>query len=69
LALTRARHRLFLVADAGTLQRRSQWEQAVDDLDETAAGLERDLVARLVLYLLGQGRHQAAFRLSEGGGA
>src|SRR5262249_38393912 len=48
LAPTRPARRLLLFAAGGTLQRRSQWTSAVDHLDETAAGRERDLVVQLL---------------------
>jgi hypothetical protein len=66
LALTRARERLILFGDPGTLARRSHWEGAVEHLDEPAARCERDLVVRLLRWLLGQGTSAPA---SEGGGA
>jgi hypothetical protein len=65
LALTRARDRLLLFGDAGTLTRRSQWEGPVDHLDETAAARERDLVCRLLRYLHGEGAHPKVFHLHE----
>jgi hypothetical protein len=69
LALTRAQARLILFGDPGTLARRSQWQGALDHLDEAAADRERQLVARLLGYLQGQGRHPEAFHLHEGSGA
>src|SRR5262249_13153001 len=66
LALTRARQRLILFGDPGTLVRRSQWQGRLDHLDEAAAGRERELLARLVCYLQGQGTHPRAFHLREG---
>ena len=65
LALTRARGKLILVGDAGTLARRSQWEGAVDHLDEAAAARERALIARLLRYLHGEGAHPRVFHLHE----
>jgi predicted nuclease with TOPRIM domain len=65
-ALTRARTKLILFGDPGTLARRTQWNGAVDHLNEAAALRERDLIARLVTYLDGQGRHQAVFQVRAG---
>jgi hypothetical protein len=53
-ALTRARHRLILIGDAGTLLRRSQWEGPLDHLDEPSATRERELITHLITYLQGQ---------------
>jgi hypothetical protein len=66
LALTRARDRLILFGDPGTLARRSHWEGGLDHLDEPAAQCERDLVAKMVRWLHGQGTSPPA---SEGGGS
>jgi hypothetical protein len=68
LALTRARTRLIVFGDPGTLARRSQWEGPLDHLDETAAGRERKLIAQLLCYLQGQGRHSDVFHLCESSG-
>jgi superfamily I DNA and/or RNA helicase len=68
LALTRARRRLILFGDVGTLARRSQWEGVLDHLDEAAAAREGQVVGRLLDYLQGRGRHARVFRLSGGGG-
>jgi superfamily I DNA and/or RNA helicase len=67
LALTRARARLIVFGDAGTLARRTQWEGVLDHLDESAAAREGQVIGRLVRYLQGGGPHPRAFRLSEGG--
>ncbi len=48
LALTRAAERVILFGDPGTLARRSQWQGALDHLDDTAAERERAVLARLV---------------------
>jgi hypothetical protein len=69
LALTRARFRLVILGDPGSLARRGQWEGALDHLDETVAARERDWVQQLLLYLKGQGRYPVAFQLHEGAGA
>jgi hypothetical protein len=69
LALTRARARLILFGDPGTLARRSQWEGPLDHLDEAAAGRERKVVAQLLRYLQGQGRHADGFHLCESSGS
>jgi len=66
MALTRARGRLVLFGDVGTLARRAQWESAVEHLDEAAAARERELIRRLLRYVQGQGAHPRAFHLREG---
>jgi superfamily I DNA and/or RNA helicase len=68
LALTRARRRLVLVGDPGTLARRVDWRGALDHLDEAAAATEARLLGQVLRYVQGQGRHADAFQLSEGGG-
>ncbi len=68
LALSRARRRLVLVGDPGTLARRVEWRGPLDHLDEAAAAAEVRLLGQLLRYLQGQGRHADAFQLSEGGG-
>ncbi len=69
LALTRARQRLVLFGDPGTLARRGQWDGPVDHLDEAASRVERRLAAKLVEYVQGQGCHPSTFHLREGAGA
>jgi hypothetical protein len=69
LALTRARDRLVLFGDAGTLVRRTQWEGPVDHLDAAPAAREREVIGRLVGYLQGQGAAAAAFHFREGNGS
>jgi superfamily I DNA and/or RNA helicase len=69
LALTRARARLVLFGDPGTLARRSQWDSPLDHLDEAASARERHIVSQLVDYLHGRGPHPEAFHLCEGGSA
>jgi superfamily I DNA and/or RNA helicase len=66
LSLTRACRRLILFGDPGTCVRRSQWQGALDHLDEQAAAREAQVFTRLVSYLQGRGRHAAFFHLSEG---
>jgi hypothetical protein len=66
--LTRAAARLILFGDPGTLARRSQWQGALDHLDEAAAQRERILVSQLISYIQGHGPHPRAFRLHPGGG-
>jgi hypothetical protein len=61
LALTRARRRLFLFGDPGTLARRVQWQGRVEPLDDAASAHEAHLIGNLVRYLQGQGRHAHAF--------
>jgi hypothetical protein len=68
LALTRARSKLFLFGDPGTLARRTQWQGSLDHLDETASAWERALVTQLVRYLQGQGGRQGAFQVHEARG-
>jgi hypothetical protein len=66
LALTRARHRLLVFGDPGTLARRGQWEGPVDHLDEEAAARERELIAQLVRYLQGLGASARSSHVREG---
>ncbi len=66
VALTRARRRLVLFGDTGTLARRAQWAGPVDHLDELSAGRERDVVGRLLEYIHGHGLHREAFAVGEG---
>jgi hypothetical protein len=66
VALTRARRRLLVFGDVGTLARRAQWAGPVDHLDELAAERERDVVARLLDYVHGHGTHRGAFAVVEG---
>jgi hypothetical protein len=68
LALTRPMQRLIICGDPGTLVRRSQWHGALDHLDDSAASREGRLVAGLLRYLQGLGRHGGVFRLVEGNG-
>jgi hypothetical protein len=68
LALTRARARLVLFGDPGTLARRGQWQGALDHQGEADAAREGRLVAQLLRYLQGQGRHGRSFRLCPGDG-
>src|SRR5262249_10312981 len=63
LALTRGRTRLLLFGDPGTLARRAEWNAPLDHLDESASALERGVVARLVQYIQGEGKHAPAFRV------
>jgi hypothetical protein len=55
LALTRARTRLMVFGDPGTLVRRSHWKGRLDHLDEHAALREAQCALHLVHYLKGQG--------------
>jgi hypothetical protein len=66
VALTRARRRLVVFGDAGTLARRGQWDAPLDHLDELAAGRERAVVGRLVEYIHGHGPYPEAFAVREG---
>ena len=65
-AFSRARCRLTIVGDPGTLVRRSQYEGRVDHLDERASAIERTWTARLVQYLNGHSHRNVRFRLTEG---
>ena len=66
LALTRAAERVILFGDPGTLARRTQWQGALDHLDETAAERERTLAARLVGVIQRTEAIPPGFRLREG---
>ena len=66
LALTRARRRLVLFGDVGTLMRRSQWTGPLDHLDEAAANRERDIVAHLLEYAHAPGPCREALACGEG---
>ncbi|HMF17033.1 MAG TPA: AAA domain-containing protein, partial [Gemmataceae bacterium] len=63
LALTRARTRLMVFGDPGTLVRRSHWQGRLDHLDEHAASREAQCVGHLVHYLKGQGTFAWAFHV------
>jgi hypothetical protein len=65
-AATRARRRLILVGDPGTLARRSQWDGPLDHLGPAESARERGWVVPLVDYLQGHGPRPALFRLCEG---
>jgi hypothetical protein len=67
-ALTRARSRLIIFGDHGTLARRAQWQGALDHLDDQAGTREGRVIAALVRYVQGEGRHAGAFRLAAGDG-
>jgi hypothetical protein len=66
LALTRARARLLLFGDPGTLARRSQCFEPVDHLDPAAAARERSLIANLVASINGHGDRPAITRQRQG---
>jgi hypothetical protein len=66
-ALTRARAKLILFGDVGTLARRVEWQGALDHLDATASAQERAILSRLLGYLQGRGRHAHAFQIRTGG--
>jgi hypothetical protein len=63
-ALHRARQRVILVGDPGTLCRRAQWEGPLDHLDDTLALREKNWIAELVKHL--QGSVPASIYLHEG---
>jgi hypothetical protein len=69
LALTRARGRLFIYGDPGTLVRRIQCSDPVDHLDASTSSRERALVAHLVECIQGCGDRPAVFRLRQGTGS
>jgi hypothetical protein len=48
LAMTRARSKLFVFGDPGTLVRRSHWDGPVEHLDQDAAAHERQWITQLV---------------------
>jgi hypothetical protein len=48
LALTRARSRIVIFGDPGTLARRAEWDGPVDHLDAASAAQEQGLIAHLV---------------------
>jgi len=62
--LTRARRRLIVVGDPGTLSRRAQWEGAVDRFDEAASERERRWVNALLRCLPPRPSHVS--RIPEG---
>jgi hypothetical protein len=66
LALTRAREKLYIFGDVGTLARRSQWHNPLDHLDEGASAREHALITQIVAYVQGQGSHPSLFQLREG---
>jgi hypothetical protein len=68
LACTRARARLLLFGDPGTLARRSQCVDLVDHLDPIAAAHEHALVSHLVACIQGHG-DRAVLRLRQGPGS
>jgi hypothetical protein len=68
LALTRARSRLVLFGDAGTLIRRAQWDGPLDHLDESAARRERALIAQIVRYIQAHGLHSPSSGSRQGSG-
>jgi hypothetical protein len=61
LAMTRARGRLILFGDPGTLARRAQWQGPLDHLDANDSERERRVIAQLLGYIQGQGTHASAF--------
>jgi hypothetical protein len=69
VAMTRARSRLIVFGDPGTLVRRSQWEGPLDHLDEIAAARERQLITRLVHCLQSCASGLPTARLRQGSGA
>jgi hypothetical protein len=61
--LARARGRVAVVGDPGTLARRAVWDGPVDGLDEQRAQREKAWIGRLVRYLHGHAPRAAQFRL------
>jgi hypothetical protein len=68
LAMTRARSRLIVFGDPGTLVRRSQWEGPLEHLHEDDAARERQLIARLVHSLQDGGCQPQAAPVRQGSG-
>lgn len=68
LAMTRARSRLIVFGDPGTLIRRSQWDGPLEHLDENAAAYERQLISRLVHCLPGGDSHPQTASSRQGSG-
>src|SRR5207245_743907 len=68
LAMTRARSKLIVFGDPGTLVRRSQWEGPLDHLDEHSAARERQLITRLVHCLQSYGSDLQPAGLRQGSG-
>ncbi len=66
LALTRARGRIIMFGDPGTLARRCQWEGRLEQLTDAEAAGERAWACQLLRYLEGAGRHQLWFHFREG---
>jgi hypothetical protein len=66
VALTRARSKLVVFGDVGTLARRDQWHNPLDHLDDAASGREWVIVSQLLAYVQGQGRHAPLFQIREG---
>jgi hypothetical protein len=54
LALTRARQRLILIGDAGTLARRAAWDGPLDHYDALTAAAETAWAANLIAQLRSQ---------------
>jgi hypothetical protein len=65
-ALTRARSRLIVFGDPGTLARRRQWEATVDHLDGGSSARERAVCGRLLDYLQKLGPRLHGLRFGEG---
>jgi hypothetical protein len=68
LAMTRARSRLIVFGDPGTLVRRSQWEGPLEHLHEDDAARERQLMARLVHSLQDGGCQLQTVPVRQGSG-
>ena len=69
LALTRARRKILIFGDLGTVVRRSTWEGPLEHLDEVASSKEREIIARLVHYIEGQGCVSEANHPCQGSGS
>ena len=54
LAITRARQRLILVGDAGTLARRAAWDGPLEQFDAATAAAETAWVVNLIGQLRSQ---------------
>jgi hypothetical protein len=69
VALSRARSKLIIFGDPGTLARRSQWEGPLEHLDPFDAARERALIGHLFSYLNGHGLHPHTFHLRQDSGS
>jgi hypothetical protein len=52
VALTRAVARVLVIGDPGTMMRRTQWQGALDHLDDSAGRREQALIAHFIRHLI-----------------